>query len=81
MAGHCIWREGQRILHGFRAVCGACSDLQTVPPLRADIALRNADPLVTGKNDPKMSATSTRQRNSDANVSAGFAKPNVARGR
>ena len=38
----------------FSPACGACSDLQTVPPLRADIALRNADPLFTGKNDPKM---------------------------
>ena len=36
MTGHYIWREGQRILHGFRAVCGTCSDLQTVPPLRAE---------------------------------------------
>jgi hypothetical protein len=39
----------------FSAAGGTCSDVQTVPPLRADIALRNVYPLVTGKNDLELS--------------------------
>jgi len=48
---------GQGLREGLRArVYGQIAPCEMrTPCLRADIALRNAYPLFTGKNDPKMS--------------------------